>query len=840
MWLLNKNEFIGRFRIVVLFVLLFIGNSLKAQVIELKFTNTPLSHILVALREQYGIMSSFNDRQISGFIITVDKKFASASQAIDYLLKGLPLAYDISEGIYVIYPAEPTVRPRKFILTGRVIDRTNNESLPFSNILINRSGLISDAMGNFSYTSVTDSVFSLTISYLGYYVMDTVLPAGTGYLLKLTPSVVALKEIVIEGVSVSRSINIGNLPGTSRLNHKVAYFLPGNGDNAVFNLLRLQPGILAAGEQSADLIIRGSPEGQSQVIFDGFTLFGMKNFNDNISAINPFMAKDIKIMKGTFGAEYGERVGGIVDITGADGDPQKPLIQVCVNNMTLTGKAGIPLFKKSALLVAYRQTYYNLYRPGEVVNNTPSGRGRQSGKADYYAYPHYSFRDMNIKYSGGGTKSNYFVSIYGGMDDFSYSLNHESQFNKLSISYGEENQQLGASAFYGFNWKNINRSNIIISYSALQSDKNQDEYVEKSRFNPWAYQLKKQLFSAISEVHVRTNNKLVISESNVLETGTGALYYFTLKDDSELHDSLIADEKSYALPYLFLQDQLTLWEKLKITPGIRADYHLISKELFLQPRITVVFSADRYLKLNASWGLYNQFAAKNMVIDSSGNFRHIWSLCDNNTTPVLNASSAVAGIAYNRKGVAASIEGYIRHTNGMVRYVQTKDGINAYTGESKTHGIDFFVKTEFRQQTFWVSYTLSRSSEKYSYFTDGKFRPSLYDQRHEIKVAGLAKIRSLHFSAAFVYGSGLPDPATILKSVQYTEPYTRLDAAIIYRILKRKIHLDAGLSVLNILNKENVRFSNYTRIPADEQTFTSLYAEAVPITPALFLNFYFH
>ena len=54
------------------------------------------------------------------------------------------------------------------------------------------------------------------------------------------------------------------------------------------NLLRLQPGILASGEQTNDLIIWGSYEGHSQVLFDNFTIYGLKNFNDNISAFNPF------------------------------------------------------------------------------------------------------------------------------------------------------------------------------------------------------------------------------------------------------------------------------------------------------------------------------------------------------------------------------------------------------------------------------------------------------------------------------------------------------------------------------------------------------------------------
>ena len=38
------------------------------------------------------------------------------------------------------------------------------------------------------------------------------------------------------------------------------------------------PGILAAGEQSNDLLIWGGYESHSQIKFDGFTVFGLKNF----------------------------------------------------------------------------------------------------------------------------------------------------------------------------------------------------------------------------------------------------------------------------------------------------------------------------------------------------------------------------------------------------------------------------------------------------------------------------------------------------------------------------------------------------------------------------------
>ena len=80
-----------------------------------------------------------------------------------------------------------------------------------------------------------------------------------------------------------------------KVNANIARYLPGQGDNSIFNLLKLMPGIQAAGEQTTDLSIWGSSPGQSMVTFDEFTLFGMKNYNDNISVVNPLVVKNMEI-----------------------------------------------------------------------------------------------------------------------------------------------------------------------------------------------------------------------------------------------------------------------------------------------------------------------------------------------------------------------------------------------------------------------------------------------------------------------------------------------------------------------------------------------------------------
>ena len=46
-------------------------------------------------------------------------------------------------------------------------------------------------------------------------------------------------------------------PGQIRLNQKTARKIPGSGDNAVFNFLRLQPGILAAGDAAGFILNTG-------------------------------------------------------------------------------------------------------------------------------------------------------------------------------------------------------------------------------------------------------------------------------------------------------------------------------------------------------------------------------------------------------------------------------------------------------------------------------------------------------------------------------------------------------------------------------------------------------
>ena len=284
----------------LLFTLLFviISSTISAQKIEIDADQRPLNEVFFQLIEEYNIQLSYNDRQLSRERVSVHQSFPTTEEALEYLLDDLPYSFEFRHGIYIVFKKKAHV----YSLKGRILASDTHETLPYSHVIVNQHGLISDVKGRFFLQS-TDSLFNLTISYLGYYILDTALIAQDEHKIYLVPAYTNLQEVIIEGSVVETSTEIGDSPGKIRLNHATARKLPGNGDNSVFNLLRLKPGILAAGEQSSDLIIWGGYEGHSKVQFDGFTLFGLKNFNDNIGAINPYMVKDIVVHKGGYGAE---------------------------------------------------------------------------------------------------------------------------------------------------------------------------------------------------------------------------------------------------------------------------------------------------------------------------------------------------------------------------------------------------------------------------------------------------------------------------------------------------------------------------------------------------------
>jgi len=832
--------------------LLFSTLLTLAQQVELDYQEQSLSTILIDFCERYELQYSLDDRYFSNFTATVSRQFSSPEEAFDYLLKDLPAAYKKVGAVYLFYQISPVPIQKNYSLSGRFTDKLTSESLPYTHVVVDGTGLVSDQEGNFSFVG-TNEQFHLQASYLGYFLLDTIVFAGTHHQFLLRPSNFRIREVEITGLKVVRSLQVGNKPGVLRLNHQIAQFLPGNGDNSIFNLLRLQPGILAAGEQSNDLVIWGSYEGQSQVLFDGFTLFGMKNFNDNISAVNPLMAKDIQVLKGAYGADQGGRVGGLVNITGLDGDLNQARLKLSLNNMTLNGLLSVPVAQQSALTVAFRQTYYELYDSKQL--SFRSGRaGNSPNTSERTIYPDYNFRDLNLKYSGRNANGDsYGISALLSEDRFSYLLDVASEQSRFDYEDHEHNKQQAVSGFFQKRWVDGSRSKMSAAYSSLDKEVRTLRAIGRQQSGQGGQgqgpgqgaggsvsvlNEDQTLRNAVAEGQISLTHQLALAEQHQLELGTGWVVNPIEFSEDSFQVQLVDQRLEASRLNFYAQDAMSFGSRLELKLGLRANYSLNLDKWYWQPRASASLTLAEGLKLNLAAGRHNQFITRSSLVDNVGNYHYLWSVSDDQSVPVLEATHGVVGLTYHRNSFTLSVEGFTKQTDGLTRYIDRFEAPSLYRGESKSRGIDFFVKQEYKGHSAWMTYTLSETLEKFDYFTQPFFQRALHDQRHELKGALLLNFNPIHLSSSYVFGSGFPDPRLAVDG-EIERDYHRLDVAAAYQWHARTFTLETGLSILNVLNHANLKYANFIVLPEDQDVSLNLHAEAIPFTPTVFLNVFF-
>jgi hypothetical protein len=821
-----------------LLMLIFSG-LLQAQKVSIDALNEPLSSVLVQLRDQYGVSVSFDDKALKKYNITVQKTFENSEEAVKYLLKKLPLNYTFSRNVFVIYPdpekAKKETVSLKRILRGQVLDTKSLEPLPYTNILINKKGTITDDNGYFAYHSA-DSIFYISLSQIGYFRKDTTLPYQKNIRILMTPAINKLKEIVVSDKLVETFVYIEKQAGVVRLNHKITKFLPGSSDNSVFNLLRLQSGVLASAESSDDLMIWGSYEGQSRIYLDGFLLFGLKNFNDNISAVNPFMVKDIKLLKAGYDATYGKCVGGIADISGKDGNKIKPGAQISINNYTVNSMVETPVGENSSLLMAFRHTFQNLYDPTEIdlfQRNQPSLN-------DVEVVPNYVFRDFNMKYNYNNPNGTYFsLSMLTGQDIFSYDIDEDVRDNvNLKRTTKEENLQRGGSVFMGKNFENGWHTRLMLAYSDLTALYKDDQTVSSTGVNSFVREKSKDSRNESSEVTLAWKNNWYINRTHKL----AVILELTQNRSKWVEDTLgfeyinqnyIGNNSSIAL-----SDEISS-PLINIKPGIRYTYVPFIGKFLFEPRLAINVPVNSYFDFNLSGGFYNQILSKSSMEDENGNYRYMWILANDSVYPILTGRHLTASFNLDLKNTQISFSPYYRKTNGLTRYInyfqQNEEDIS--NGRGRSYGFDIYFKQNYKGHTAWVSYTLSKTEELFDHFKDNKYRFAPQDQRHEIKIATLLNFDPVYFSANYVYGSGFPFYETNNGKLELERtPYIRLDMALIYKFSFKKLNGETGISVLNVFDRQNVLFNNLERIPAEQSNTIRLYEESVPFTPSIYLK----
>ncbi len=202
-------------------------------------------------------------------------------------------------------------------ITGIVTDAQNGEPLIGANILIEGTnlGAATDIEGKFLILNIPPGTYSVRVSYLGY---ETVLVEGVKIVVDQTtelPLKLSIKSIEVNEVVVTAHAPLIQKDLTSSKSVITREEIEALPVSTFTDLLSLQAGVVGSG---SNLHIRGGRSNEVAYLIDGMyvqdPLLGGLATQINNDAI-----QEMSLLSGTFNAEYGDALSGVVNIVTRDG-----------------------------------------------------------------------------------------------------------------------------------------------------------------------------------------------------------------------------------------------------------------------------------------------------------------------------------------------------------------------------------------------------------------------------------------------------------------------------------------------------------------------------------------
>jgi len=871
----KRNRFCIALSLLVF--LLFISLSGYTQQLHFDFNNTPVSEALLKVARTAKLRIAFDAGNLERFSITKSIDSDRIEEVLAEVLEGTDYISGYKHNTWLIIKTIPDAsreRIEKKRISGVVYDETSGERLPYASIYIwdNNQFLPASVDGTFtaSVKNLPQSYFQ--VKYLGYQTFDSIVDItkiNDVLLFGLKQQPQNITTIDVEGDNLEM-LRYGDEAGHFTFNPRRFIDLPNYGEPDIFRALQFLPGI-SAQENSSQLNIRGSSADQNLVKFDGFTLYNLDHFFGVFSAINPNVIKDIQVYKGGFDARYGERVSGIVDITGKSGNKSKTEIYGGINLISGNLTAEIPISKKLTLVTAARRAYSDLYSSWltDAILADKIGQSYEPREGDNTIKPEFYFGDFNTKLTWAlNDNENISFSLYGAKDY----LNSSNASYKDSVLIDTDDQNKWGNYGLGLSWKKQYGSkyftNLQFGYSGYYNKYDNNTTVQGASSESGTIRnTSNKEDNRLTDFSLSYENTFLLNESHFFEFGLLSKYneykYYKEANTSFVYSELYSGAMLYTS---YFQDKMSLSKKLYIKPGFRLNYFDNTDKFYFEPRFSATYNFSKEFLVKLATGRYYQFLNKSASEQTYGYNRDFWVIANGDVNPVVSSNHFIVGASLEKKKFFFDLEAYYKTLDGLQEYLffinpdnrPGKENIihdiidpnlsKFVSGKGEAYGIDFLAKYTNTKFTSWLAYSLSKSTRNFSEINDGEDIPAIFDQTHELKWTNLYDLNKWNFSTLMIYNTGHPyikstsqnENFNTVREYERLPNYFRVDFSLNYNFNFKKVNIKPGLSVLNVFNTDNyldvyVRNFNVDGAEVNETTLV----KAQELTFNFFVNFSF-
>lgn len=658
--------------------------------------------------------------------------------------------------------AAPRILLAQYAISGYIIDANSKETLIGANILHAESGkgTITNNNGFFSLTGLKSGMLELSISYVGYEkstleieIKDKSLVLGE---IPLQPSSVNIGEVSIIGmrpdIGSDKEVEVSHLKLTS----KTLQSIP-TARNDVFAAIKFLPGVDRTEPFSPLYTARGGDPGENAVLLDGVTIYNPYHSALTSGIFNALTIKNVDLLVGGFGAEFGGRNSSVMYLSTKDGNSSG--FHGEVEPSTYHSKAFLefPVGEKGSMVLAGRY-YYDI--PMQFIIQST-------------AY----FYDFNISYTHRINPRNRITFKYFESKDQT-GINFGTFYKYFGATFNTDLYD-GFEMFQDNYWKN--RAATVIhkailgprlywrnqayysyhksnNYSGLDFEMDfEDDSGDSVQFK---WQTNTRLLSEITDLSFKSSLNYKMASFNSIHIGVEYNSY-SFKNSAQINDVDNGGiKRSPDLLAFFIEDKLRMGP-LTLRPGVRFSNY--GKFGWLhEPRVNASIRLPWNITVKAAWGEYLQYlvSMNTNEVEFSQIVDYYYPL--ENFKPS-KSTHYILGIekALSPKSMV-SLDLYYKDIQRIYTFDMNQSELEAFSfsnklqqGSGEAYGLELMLRGNQKNLSGWIAYSLAWANRKYPHINNGEKYPFDYNRRHSFKtVINYQMTENFEFNTSFTYQSG--------------------------------------------------------------------------------------
>ena len=476
--------------------------------------------------------------------------------------------------------------------------------------------------------------------------------------------------------------------------------------------IKALPGIVAAEESSGEVYMRGSDTHENIVWINRAPVGYLYHLGGFQSTINPALVQDINVFPAGFPVEYGDALGGVIDVQlrapKNDRVHYQFDISTIMSSFLVEGPVGAA--KQDSFFAAGRRSYIDLLFSPSDFNDAFNDEDEEDPDQitlvprfyDAQALYHNQQRDGSVDYY-----------LFAAGDEFAEELKGSAKSDPQLAGKSHQRQQYQTAGAtwrqrWSSEWDQVMAFGFYHSENEFRigQDDNGDPFFANSQADTlfwqpelsWSGGYGATVSYGFTAMYVNAPLDLYISR---LPNEGDPDFDFTSKKKYRVKETV--DGKELA-PYIKYRKQ---WNENWVTTlGLRYGVYEISGGFSARefsPRASLEYSVTPDTLVSASWGRYVQLPQFAELIDDFGN----------PGLQVTEAEHRVLGIEHRFSSIySAKAEIYHKPMKNLVVSVDENDPpdnqVNEGTGEA--YGLDLFIKREARDRKIgWLALSLSKS-----------------------------------------------------------------------------------------------------------------------------------